>query len=51
MVAAEKELMDQQGTIPLYQVAKSQLLRSNVKNVVYNPAGVPYDWKDTYIAK
>lgn len=51
LVAAEKELMDQQGTIPLYQVAKSQLLRSNVKNVVYNPAGVPYDWKDTYIAK
>ncbi|KRM05536.1 ABC-type oligopeptide transport system, periplasmic component [Liquorilactobacillus ghanensis DSM 18630] len=51
LVAAEKVLMDQQGTIPLYQVAKSQLVRSNVKNVIYNPAGVPYDWKDTYIAK
>ncbi|KRL05193.1 peptide ABC transporter substrate-binding protein [Liquorilactobacillus oeni] len=50
LVAAEKVLMEQQGTIPLYQVAKSQLLRSNVKNVVYNPAGVPYDWKNTYIA-
>lgn len=43
--------MNDQGTIPLYQVAKSQLLRKNVKNVVYNPAGVPYDWKTTYIAK
>lgn len=50
LIEAEKLLMDQQGTIPLYQVAKSQLLRSNVKNVVYNPAGVPYDWKTTYLA-
>lgn len=51
LVQAEKTLMNDQGTIPLYQVAKSQLLRKNVKNVVYNPAGVPYDWKTTYIAK
>lgn len=51
LVAAEKLLMSDQGTIPLYQVAKSQLLRSNVKSVVYNPAGVPYDWKTTYITK
>ena len=51
LVAAEKVLMNNQGTIPLYQAAKSQLLRSNVKSVVYNPAGVPYDWKTTYIAK
>ncbi|WP_235316137.1 hypothetical protein [Ligilactobacillus ruminis] len=33
------------------QQAKSQLLRENVKNVVYNPAEVPYDWKTVYIAK
>ncbi|MBS1006492.1 peptide ABC transporter substrate-binding protein [Levilactobacillus brevis] len=51
LVAAEQVLMKNQGTIPLYQAAKSQLLRSNVKSVVYNPAGVPYDWKTTYIAK
>ncbi|KRL01498.1 peptide ABC transporter substrate-binding protein [Liquorilactobacillus capillatus] len=50
LVTAEKLLLNEQGTIPLYQVAKSQLLRSKVKNVVYNPAGVPYDWKNTYIA-
>lgn len=51
LVAAEKVLMNDQGTIPLYQQAQSQLLRKNVKNVIYNPAGVPYDFKLTYIAK
>lgn len=51
LVAAEKVLMNDQGTIPLYQQAQPQLLRKNVKNVVYNPAGVPYDFKLTYIAK
>lgn len=51
LVAAEKVLMNDQGTIPLYQTAKSQLLRKNVKNINYNPAGVPYDFKTTYIAK
>ncbi|GBG94821.1 oligopeptide ABC transporter substrate-binding protein [Ligilactobacillus salitolerans] len=50
LVQAEKILMNDQGTIPLYQVAKSQLLRPNVKNVIYNPAGVPYDWKEAYIS-
>ncbi|TLQ03664.1 peptide ABC transporter substrate-binding protein [Pediococcus stilesii] len=51
LVEAEKVLIEDQGTIPLYQSAKSQLLNPKVKNVVYNPAGVPYDWKTTYIAK
>lgn len=51
LVEAEKILMNDQGTIPLYQVAKSQLVRENVKGVVYNPAGVPYDWKEAYISQ
>ncbi|MFC6259887.1 peptide ABC transporter substrate-binding protein [Levilactobacillus fujinensis] len=51
LVKAEKILMNEQGTIPLYQSAKSQLLRNTVKNINYNPAGVPYDFKTTYIAK
>lgn len=51
LVAAEKVLMKDQGTIPLYQQAQPQLLRKTVRNVVYNPAGVPYDFKLTYIAK
>jgi len=51
LVQAEKILMNDQGTIPLFQTAKSQLLRHNVKGIIYNPAGVPYDFKTTYIAK
>ncbi|AKP64302.1 peptide ABC transporter substrate-binding protein [Levilactobacillus koreensis] len=51
LVKAEQVLMNDQGTIPLYQSAKSQLLRNTVKNINYNPAGVPYDFKTTYIAK
>ncbi|GAK47856.1 ABC-type oligopeptide transport system, periplasmic component [Secundilactobacillus oryzae JCM 18671] len=51
LVEAEKVLMEDQGTIPLYQAAKSQLLRSTVKGIIYNPAGVPYDWKTAYITK
>ncbi|MCH5464373.1 peptide ABC transporter substrate-binding protein [Levilactobacillus tujiorum] len=51
LVQAEKVLINDQGTIPLYQAAKSQLLRSNVKGIVYNGAGVPYDFKTTYIAQ
>lgn len=51
LVKAEKVLLNDQGTIPLYQAAKSQLLRSNVKGIVYNGAGVPYDFKTTYIAQ
>lgn len=51
LVEAEKVLLNDQGTVPLYQAAKSQLVRSNVKRIIYNPAGVPYDWKTTYITK
>ncbi|MEE5988318.1 peptide ABC transporter substrate-binding protein [Ligilactobacillus equi] len=50
LVKAEKVLMNEQGTIPLFQVAKPQLLRTNVKNVLYNPVGCPYDFKEAYIA-
>jgi len=51
LVAAEKVLMADQGTIPLYQQAKSQLLRSTVKGIIYNPAGVPFDFTHAYIAQ
>ncbi|MCW3779207.1 peptide ABC transporter substrate-binding protein [Levilactobacillus namurensis] len=49
LVAAEKVLMKTQATVPLYQQAQSQLLRTNVKGIIYNPAGVPYDFTDAYI--
>lgn len=51
LVQAEKILMDTQATVPLYQQAKSQLIRKTVKDINYNPAGVPFDFKTTYIAK
>ncbi|UQS84005.1 peptide ABC transporter substrate-binding protein [Bombilactobacillus thymidiniphilus] len=46
---AEKRLMHQQGTIPLYQGTKAQLMNSKVRNIVYNGSGVPYDWKTAYL--
>lgn len=51
LVAAEKLLMNEQGTIPLIQTAKPQLVQSYVKNVFYNPLGIPYDFKLVYIKK
>lgn len=48
LVAAEKILMKNQGTIPLIQVAHPQLLKTNVKGVSFNPTGVPYDFKNVY---
>ena len=51
LVAAEKLLMKEQGTIPLIQTAKPQLVQSYVKNVSYNPLGIPYDFKLVYIKK
>lgn len=51
LVAAEKLLMNEQATIPLIQAAKPQLVQSYVKNVSYNPLGIPYDFKLVYIKK
>ncbi|ARD07415.1 peptide ABC transporter substrate-binding protein (plasmid) [Lactobacillus amylolyticus] len=49
LVAAEKVLMKDQGTIPLVQVARPQLLKTTVKDVSFNPTGVPYDFKNVYL--
>lgn len=51
LVAAEKLLMNEQGTIPLIQTAKPQLVQSYVKNASYNPLGIHYDFKLVYIKK
>ena len=48
LVAAEKILMKDQGTIPLIQVAHPQLLKTDVNGVSFNPTGVPYDFKNVY---
>lgn len=50
LVKAEKILMNYQATIPLIQIANPQLVRTRVKNVSFNPNGVPYDFKNVYIA-
>lgn len=49
LVEAEKVLMKDQGTIPLVQVAKPQLLKTTVKGVSFNPTGVPYDFKNVRV--
>ena len=46
---AEKILMKDQGTLPLYQANNLELLRSSVKGVSFNPNGTPYDFKTAYI--
>ena len=46
---AEKILMNDQGTLPLYQANNLQLLRPTVKGVSFNPNGTPYDFKTAYI--
>ncbi len=51
LVKAEKLLMENQGTIPLLQVAKPQLLRPSVKGVYFNPTGIPYDFKTVSLAE
>lgn len=50
LVAAEKILMNQQVTVPLIQMANPQLVKSKVHGVIFNPVGIPYDFKDAYIA-
>ncbi|WP_233449144.1 peptide ABC transporter substrate-binding protein [Levilactobacillus suantsaii] len=51
LIAAEKTLMTQQAVIPLFQQAKSQLLRTTVKGIIYNPAGIPFDFTHAYMAQ
>ena len=42
--------MNDQATVPLIQTANPQLLKSKVKGVTFNPVGIPYDFKNVYIA-
>ncbi|MFT9004923.1 MAG: ABC transporter substrate-binding protein, partial [Liquorilactobacillus hordei] len=51
LVKAQKILLNDQGISPLYQQATATLVKSKVKGVIYNAAGVNYNFKDAYIAK
>ncbi|MDV0432155.1 peptide ABC transporter substrate-binding protein [Lactiplantibacillus sp. DA1] len=45
MVAAEKQLMNDQGVIPIYQQASATLTRKDLKGIIYNTAGSNYNFK------
>lgn len=51
MVKAEKILMNEQGIAPVFQQAQSQLWSSKLKGVVYNSAGVNFDYKNLNLTK
>lgn len=51
MVKAEKILMNDQGIVPLYQQATSQLWNTKLKDVVYNTAGNEYDYSKLNLTK
>lgn len=51
MVKAEKLLMKDQGIVPLYQQATSQLWNTKLKGVVYNTAGNEFDYSKLYLQK
>ncbi|WPC17215.1 peptide ABC transporter substrate-binding protein [Pediococcus inopinatus] len=51
LVKAEKILMNEQGIVPLYQQAISQLWNTNLKGEVYNTSGISFDYSGLYLAK
>lgn len=51
LVKAEKILMQEQGIVPLYQQAASQLWNTKLKGEVYNTSGVNFDYSGLYLEK
>lgn len=51
LVNAEKVLMKDQGIVPLYQPATTQLWRTNIHGFVWNPAGMSNGYKGLYVTK
>lgn len=49
LVKASRLLNNDQGVAPLYQLAQASLVKTNVKGVVYNTAGVQFNWKGAYL--
>lgn len=50
LVKAEQRIIDTQGvTPPLYNPEEAWMVRSSAKNVVYNGAGAPYNFKEAYV--
>ncbi|WP_367296330.1 peptide ABC transporter substrate-binding protein [Levilactobacillus yonginensis] len=51
MVNAQKTILGDQGIIPVYQQGKAQLVKSNVKGLIYFPTGANWDFSSAYISK
>ncbi|MFC6201226.1 peptide ABC transporter substrate-binding protein [Lactiplantibacillus nangangensis] len=49
MVSAEKQLMNDQGVIPIYQQAAATLTRTKFKGIIYNTAGTNYNLKYMHV--
>ncbi len=50
LAKAENILMVNQGVTPLTQANKAWMIKSKVKGIIYNSAGVCYNFKYAYIA-
>ncbi|CDF76255.1 peptide ABC transporter substrate-binding protein [Lactobacillus acidophilus] len=47
---AEKILLNEQGISPLYYRTEAWLVRPDIKGIVYNGAGVNYNFKNAYVS-
>ncbi|NRN92885.1 Dipeptide-binding protein DppE [Lactobacillus helveticus] len=50
LVKAEQRIISTQGVTPLYHPEEAWMARPSVKNVIYNGAGAPYNFKGAYVA-
>ncbi|PAW06640.1 peptide ABC transporter substrate-binding protein [Lactobacillus helveticus] len=50
LVKAEQRIISTQGVTPLYHPEEAWMVRPSVKNVIYNGAGAPYNFKGAYVA-
>lgn len=51
MLQANRLLTNQAGIVPIYQQAAPQLVKSNVKGVIYFPTGANWDYSKAYLTK
>lgn len=49
LVQADQTLLTEQGVTPLYYANNAWLVRPSIKNVVYNGAGAPLNFKEAYV--
>ena len=47
---AEKILLNEEGIAPLYYKTEAWLVRPDIKGIVYNGAGLNYNFKEAYVS-